>query len=141
VIALAAAGGLIGLGTDAGVSHFAARSAAHPAQFVPVIVAPLAAALLVAFVGAEESMFRRAMRAIGGVVALVGAIGTWFHLRSFLMLLLSAPFDWSSVEAALAAAPPLFAPGGFLAIGLVVAVLGSLRIELRGLSAHPRPLM
>jgi hypothetical protein len=57
------------------------------------------------------------------------------------MLLSGWSFEWSSLEAALAAAPPLFAPGGFLAIGLVVSVLGSLSIELRGLSPRPRPLM
>ena len=140
-LALAVAPGVLGLGLDAAISHFAEREMAHPAQLIPVSFAPLATLALLFFAaphrGAE--LFRKGMRWVGAAATLVGMVGTGFHVRALVRLLEGGPLSFAGLKAALAVAPPLFAPGGFAAVGLLVWALGSprLAIELKFPDATP----
>jgi hypothetical protein len=126
--ALAAALGLFALALDAGVSHFVGRAAAHPAQWIPILLGPALGSGIVLHCrpSVPDARFRLALAWAGAVSASVGALGTFFHARSAWMLL-----DSGGGLAALAAAPPLFAPGGFLAVGALLLMLGARRLEIR----------
>jgi hypothetical protein len=141
VIALAIAPGAMGLGLDAAISHFAGRDMANPAQLIPVTFAPLAAMALMFLAAPHRTarVFRLGVRWVGAVGIAVGLVGTGFHVRALLRLLAGTPLTFANVGAALAVAPPLFAPGAFAAIGVLVWLLGSPRvaIELKFGTARP----
>lgn len=132
IIALGIAPGLLGLGLDAAISHFAGREMAHPAQLIPVVFAPIGAVALAAFAAPHRTpyWFRRGARWVGCAAALVGVIGTGFHLRALARLLEGAPLTFEGVKAALAVAPPMFAAAGFAGIGGVVWMLGNPRLNI-----------
>jgi hypothetical protein len=142
LIAMAVAPGVVGLGVDAGIAHFAGREMASKAQLIPVLFAPLAAVVLMLLASPYRTgtMFRRGVRAVGAVAAGVGLLGTGFHVRALLRLLAGTPVTFDNLKAALAVAPPLFAPGGFAAVGVLVWLLGSprLAIELKLGALVPR---
>lgn len=125
-VALLALGpGVAAVAADAAIAHFAGREMAHPAQLLPVTVGPLAAVVLLAAVNPKV------VRAAGAVLAALGSVGTFFHARAFLRLLAGQRLDWGVVQNALAAAPPVAAPGAFIGLGVVVWLLASpaLRIQ------------
>jgi hypothetical protein len=132
VIALGLAPGILALGLDAAISHFAGREMANPAQLVPVTFAPLATAALLFFAaprrGAE--LFRQGLRWVGGAATAVGLLGTGFHVRALLRLLDGDPLNLTALKAALAVAPPLFAPGAFAAVGVMVWMIASPRVAI-----------
>jgi hypothetical protein len=114
------------LAGDAAIAHFAGREMAHPAQLAPVLVGPAAA--LVVMAGARARLQRtlaRLTRIAGGVLAALGAVGTGFHLRALLRLLAGQKLAWDTLQTALAAAPPLFAPGAFLGLGAALWLLAN----------------
>jgi hypothetical protein len=57
-------------------------------------------------------------------------VGTGFHGRALARLLEGVPLTWENLQAALAAAPPLFAPGAFVMLGALVFVLGNPRVRI-----------
>ena len=137
--ALAIAPGVLTLALDVAIAHFAGREMVNPAQLLPVTVAPAAAIVL--FVGAaKRDWLTRAMRIGGAALAVLGTVGTGFHLRALLRLIAGAgpgeKLTWQGLQAALAVAPPLFAPGAFLGLGVVVLLLASPRVEV-GLRREP----
>ena len=133
-IALGIGPGLLALGADAGISHFAGgRPMAHVAQLVPLCYAPLACGALLGAALPRLSLrwFRLALRLVGIAGALVGAVGSGFHVRALLRLLEGEPLSLENLNAALAVAPPLFAPAAFLGIGVLLAVVASPRVNIR----------
>ena len=130
-LALVLAPGVAAIGLDAGIAHFAGRPAHHPAQLAPVLFAPVAVALLgwAGHAALGEVALRRVLRAVGALGIFVGGAGTAFHLLA-LARLMEAPFRVSDLAAALAVAPPLFAPGAFAGLGALIWVLGNPRLEL-----------
>ncbi len=130
-LALVLAPGALVLGADAAVAHFAGRTLIHPAQAIPVAFGPLAALLLgvAATAALGVPALRRLFRTVGALGVAVGLTGTGFHLRA-LARLLEPPFRLEDLGAALAVAPPLFAPGAFLGIGALLWALGSPRLTL-----------
>lgn len=138
-LALAIGPGLIPLGLDAAVSHLAGRSGlVLPAQYIPVLFAPAACLALMAFAAPRlgPSPFRLAVRIVGAAGIAVGMLGTGFHVRALLRLLESSPLSLEGLDAALAVAPPLFAPGAFAGIGAVLWIIGNPRLTIR---LAPRP--
>src|SRR5438874_11099704 len=134
ILAMAIGPGLAGLGLDAAISHFAGRSGmVVPPQYVPVLFAPLACVLTMAFAmpKVKAKVFSVAMRSIGAAGIVVGLLGTGFHVRALMRLLEGLPLTWANLEPALAVAPPLFAPGAFAAIGAIVWALGSRKVVIR----------
>jgi hypothetical protein len=124
--------GLVALGADAAVSHFAGREMRSVMQLVPVIASPIAFVTLM-FAGMRhlaERTFRRIVRIVGAILAAVGAIGTTLHLAALMRLLAGGELTWSRIEDALAVAPPLGAPGSFLAFGVLLWAVVSPRISL-----------
>ena len=141
VIALGVAPGVLALGLDAAISHFAGREMANPFQLTPVIFAPLAAMALL-LLGAPHrtaATFRKGVRVLGAVGTLVGLAGTGFHVRALLRLLAGDALTFERLTAALAVAPPLFAPGAFAAVGMLVWLLGSPRLAIELKLGAPRP--
>ena len=130
--ALVVAPGLLAVGADAAISHFAGKEMHHPAQLVPVVFAPLACAALTAFAAPRLTAlrFRRAVRWIGALGGAVGMAGTTFHLLALRKLMEGQPPTLAALTAALAVAPPLFAPGAFAMIGGIVWLLGNPKLEL-----------
>lgn len=132
IAALALATGLAVMGLDAAISHFAANPFPQPAQYVPVVygLAAFVALSAVALSDRAQPYFRTILRWLGGSSMFVGAVGTAFHLRGLGRLLESGASRWADLEAALAVAPPLFAPGAFVALGGLVWLLGNRRFQL-----------
>src|SRR2546430_13057141 len=90
MLAMGIGPGLIGLGLDAAVSHFAGKSGlVVPPQYVPVLFAPLACVAMLAFAmpKVKAKVFSVAMRAVGAAGALVGLLGSGFHVRALLRLM------------------------------------------------------
>jgi hypothetical protein len=139
MIAMGIAPGVLGLGLDAAISHFAGRPMAHPAQVIPVAFAPCAAAALLFLAGPHwtAELFRRGIRAVGAVAAVVGMLGTGFHVRALIRLLEGTPLTFAGLKAALAVAPPLFAPGAFTAVGVILYLVGSPRVTIAVRGAEP----
>lgn len=142
VIALAVAPGVLGLGVDAAIAHFAGRDMANRAQLIPVLFAPVAAAalLLLASPYRTAAVFRRGVRLVGALATAVGLVGTGFHVRALVRLMEGTPLTFAALKAALAVAPPLFAPGGFAGIGMLVWLLGSPRLAIELKLGAPAPL-
>jgi hypothetical protein len=130
---LALGAGLVGMGLDAGVAHFAGREMKNALQLVPVIAAPIGFIALAVFAVKRwpEKTLRTALRIAGALIALVGVIGTAMHGRTFMMLMEGTAWTFADIEVALRVAPPLAAPGAFIAIGGLLALLASPRISLR----------
>ena len=139
-IALAIGPGLLTVALDAAIAHFAEKTMRSPMQLVPVLFGPAA---LVVLLGAAVPRlpfiaFRRVVRAVGVAGVLVGLAGTGFHLLALWRLLEGAPITRDALIAALAVAPPVFAPGAFAGIGVIVWLLGSPRLTL-GFDVGRRP--
>jgi hypothetical protein len=130
--ALALGAGLVGIGLDAAIAHFAGREMKSVLQLVPVIAGPLAFVAVATFAAKRWSneTLKNAMRAIGALVALVGAIGTGAHVAAFMRLMEGTAWSMKDVELALAVAPPLAAPAAFIALGGLLALLVSPRISI-----------
>jgi hypothetical protein len=138
-IALAIGPGLVAIGLDAAISHIAGRrELVLPAQYIPVLFAPAACLALIAFAVPRlgPALFGFAVRAVGVAGIAVGLLGTGFHVRALLRLLEGSPLSLDGLEAALAVAPPLFAPGAFVGIGAVLWMIGNPSLVIR---LSPRP--
>lgn len=123
-VGLFAAGGLASLGFESLIAHFADNPAVRPAQFVPPVFSLLCVVILVVslFVLRAQAL-DRALRIIAPACILVGAVGTGFHWSRLLQPLGNHPLTWKNVETSLSLSPPVFAPGGFMALGLLLLVL------------------
>jgi hypothetical protein len=129
--AVALSFGLFGLGLDAAIAHFAGREMKSPAQLVPVMVAVVMLAIVpFASKKVSEGTFRTALKAAGVLAAIVGTLGTAFHVAAFMRLLEGQEVTFKAIEFALAVAPPLAAPGAFVAAGGLLMLLASPRLEL-----------
>lgn len=133
IVMLGAAMGLLGMGMDAGISHFALRTMKHAGQLVPVVFGLLAGLtlLVTALLEVTDARLRRVARIVGLAAVAVGTIGTAFHMKPFFMLLEEPGWTLDAVEMALRIAPPLMAPGAFAVIGLVLTVIASPKLRLR----------
>jgi len=78
----------------------------------------------------RAELLRTVLRIAGGLSAIVGALGTAFHVSAFMRLLEGQEVTWKAIELALAVAPPLAAPGAFIAVGGLLMLLASPRVEL-----------
>jgi hypothetical protein len=140
-IALAMGPGLLTIALDAAISHFADRPMRNPAQLTPVIFAPVAcvALLAVALPRAPFKAFRSVVRFVGAAGVLVGLTGCGFHLVALGRLLEGASLTRDALVAALAVAPPVFAPAAFAGIGALVWVLGSPHLTVAYDAGRPGP--
>jgi hypothetical protein len=132
LVALGIGPGVLALGLDAGIAHFAGREMRHPAQLTPVVFG-IAACVALGAAGLPRltaAHFRALARWVGGAAALVGLVGTGFHLHALWFILAGEPITFSGLTAALAVAPPLFAPAGFAGIGALVWALGNPKLEI-----------
>lgn len=131
LVALGIGPGALALGLDAGIAHFAGREMRHPAQLTPVVfgIAACLALGAAAFPRLTAAHFRTLARWVGGAAAVVGLVGTGFHLHA-LWFILDGDLTMSGLAAALAVAPPLFAPAGFAGIGALVWALGNPKLEI-----------
>jgi hypothetical protein len=140
--AMAIGPGLAAIGADAGIAHFAGREMVHAGQLIPVLFAPIGCAAMIAFAfpRVRGAWFRWAVRAVGAAAAAVGLAGTAFHLRAFLRLMDGGRWSADLIAAALAVAPPIFAPAAFAGLGAVIYLLGSPRLAIRfGAVEAPAP--
>ena len=149
LVVLALAPGMLGLGVDSAISHFAGKPVGHPAQVVAVAYALIGAVALGLFALRRFSTaaFRLGLRIVGASSAAVGLSGTFFHLRPLLKELAKEDhLSFGIIEGAVSLTPPLFAPGAFVALGALVWLLASpkVKIELtfapQSSLAQPRPL-
>ena len=117
---------LIALGVDALIGHAAGKEISEPIQVLPAVFGPLAGVvLLIAAPLLSNNGFAWTARIIGGSSALLGLVGSLLHLAALIRdVRRSDELDWTSFEDVIAAAPPLVAPGGFLAVGVAVFLLG-----------------
>jgi len=125
-VCLFLAGGMLTLVFDAFVAHFSWNN--HTMkwnQAIPVVYG-LAGTLLLGVIGLLPLGERRT-RQIGAVCGLagllVGGLGVFFHAKA---LLEGMDSDTSGIDAfgkLLAAGPPIFAPGAFAGVGLLLLLL------------------
>ena len=118
---------LFALGVDALIGHAAGKEIAEPAiQLVPAIFGPVAAVVLVVAAPLlSNTGFAWTARIVGSASALLGLVGTVLHIVSLVRdVAAKEELSWTRFEDLVAAAPPMFAPGGFLAVGVGVFLLG-----------------
>ncbi len=143
LLALLLAPGMLGLGVDAAISHFAAKPMADGSQLVPVLYAPVAFVLRLAAAlpRLSEKALRMCLRLVGVTAALIGFAGVGYHARAFVEQLAGEPVTLELREQSLAVAPPLFAPAAFVAVGALICALASprVKIELRSASKASAP--
>lgn len=137
--AIALAFGLLGLGLDAAIAHFAGREMKSTAQLIP----PVAAVLMLAIVpfawrGVADKTLRIVLRVAGAIAMVVGILGSAFHGRVFMMLMEGVELSFENIEVALRIAPPLAAPGAFIGFGALLLLLASPRFELSFKPREPR---
>jgi hypothetical protein len=138
-VALAVAPGLLMLGVDAAISHFAGKDFDNPVQFVPVVYGVVAfVALAIVVWPKTRGPFAWTARILGVGGVLVGLTGTVLHL-SALFEELKGEYTWPSLEGGLSVAPPMFAPLGFAGIGALLFFLPSARLLIRVRIGKPRP--
>jgi hypothetical protein len=131
------------LALDAAIAHFAGKDVSHQAQWIPVGFG-IAGGVGLGLVGLLRSsqrgfqIQRMVWRGIGGLSMAVGGAGMTFHLIPLAKDLADEPFSLAALEGALSVAPPLFAPGAFVALGALLIGLASSRllVRLRTLVEH-----
>lgn len=122
--------GLLALGVDAWISHFAGKDeGSAPAQYIPIYYAPIATMLAVAwaFPKLKPRTFQIGLIVIGVSAILVGVLGTVLHFVPLWTDLADEKLSWDAIQGALSLAPPVFAPLGFAGVGGLLLAL-----------AHPR---
>ena len=129
---LAVGPGLLLLGVDAWISHFAGKDDSVPAQWIPVFYAPVAAvfAMIWALPKLKLRTFQIGMIIIGGLAVAIGLLGTGLHAVPLWADLSDEKLSWSAIQGALSNAPPMFAPLGFTGVGGLLIAL-----------AHPRLIL
>ena len=140
---LVLAPGLLSLAFDAAVGHVADATVEHPTQ-ISAIVLPIVGSLVLFGIGLPRVgalWFGRLAAAVGWVLAVTGAAGTFFHVKSFL-----AQFDeveaitFELVRESLGVSPPVFAPSAFIGIGALLVLLASPRLRIEAdPAAAPAP--
>ncbi len=132
-IALLLGPGLLMMGLDSWISHFAGKEESHFAQWVPVVFGPIGGAALVV-VGARR-LSRRALAiglfAVGLLSVIVGLAGAGYHLIPFFNDLQDEKLTFATITGALSIAPPVFAPLSFAAIGGLLCAVASPRVVVR----------
>lgn len=122
VLALAAATGLVGTASEAGLLHF--RGAFHdPYMFLPVTIPPLAAAALLAATIAPSSGTIRAARLSLATTRLLGFAGVGFHAFG-VQRNMGGWRNWSQM---VLQGPPLPAPPSFT--GMALAGEAALKLQ------------
>lgn len=132
-VALLIGPGLLAVAIDSAIAHFAGKGVGHPAQLVPLAygAAAFVVMILVTVVDPQLAWFRRGLRMLGLASAAVGAAGTFFHVKPMLADLADETLSWDAIDGALGVAPPVFAPAAFIALGGLLWVLASPRLQLR----------
>ena len=132
-VALLIGPGLLAVAIDSAIAHFAGKGVGHPAQLVPLAygAAAFVVMMLVTILDPQLAWFRRGLRVLGLASAAVGAAGTFFHVKPMVADLADETLSWNAFEGALALAPPVFAPAAFIALGGLLWVLASPRLQLR----------
>lgn len=129
--AIALAFGLLGLGLDAAIAHFAGREMKNPAQLIPLAAAVLMIAVVpFAWSGVADKTLRIVLKVAGWIAVAVGVLGSAFHGRVFMMLMEGVEVSFENIEVALRIAPPLAAPGAFIGFGALLLLLANPRFEL-----------
>jgi hypothetical protein len=134
VIALALAPGLLGLAFEAGVGHFAgdSKAGAKDAQYFPVYFGM--AGFLILVIGClipKRKIFNTILRVVGALSFVMGLLGTYYHLASFIEDLADKTIDSDVLQDALGSAPPAFAPMAFALFGVILWALASKNVLLR----------
>lgn len=122
--------GLLALGVDAWISHFAGKDdGSAAAQYIPVYYAPIATMLAVAwaFPRLKPRTFQIGLVVLGLSAIVVGLLGTVLHLVPLWEDMADEKLTWAALQGALSLAPPVFAPLSFAGVGALLLVL-----------AHPR---
>ncbi len=138
-VVIAAALGLWALAFDSAVGHFAGHEAENLfLQLVPIAVGLLGGVVLL--VGSPRWLktgWRWVARTVGAICVAIGLAGTWFHGHELWEELSEDALSWGALEGGLSVAPPLGAPGGFIAVGVLLLAVASVRVrvELAGRGA------
>ncbi len=124
--------GILVMGLDAGIAHFAGRGMKHLGQLVPVVFGPLAfaATLFALKTKRHRARFDHLARIVGGLTAGVGALGTTYHVVAFAAYFAGKAVTVDLVQMALMLAPPLLAPGAFVGLGAVLYGLASHKVTV-----------
>ncbi len=130
--ALILAPSFLALGFDAAVSHLADKPMADAFQLVPIALAPIGFLGLMTFaLWPDSAIGRWISRIVGTLSLLVGLAGTGLHLKAFVFNMEGHEFTPTDLQSVLALSPPAFAPGAYLAIGLVVLALSVASVRIR----------
>lgn len=132
--------GLLGLGVDSWISHFAGKEESHIMQWVPVYFAPIGALIVLAVVlpRLSATTVRLGLRVTGLLSFVVGMAGTLYHLIPFWNDMQDEAWSFAGITGALSIAPPVFAPAAFAAVGGILWLIASPNLVLH-LRARPRP--
>lgn len=124
--------GVLVMGMDAGIAHFAGRGMRHLGQLVPVVFGPLAFTAMLFALGTKgrRERFDHLARIVGGLTAGVGALGTAYHVVAFAAYFAGKAVTLDLVGVALMLAPPLLAPGAFIGLGAVLYGLASHKVTV-----------
>ncbi|MDQ3265871.1 MAG: hypothetical protein M3Y59_19820 [Myxococcota bacterium] len=125
--------GYLGLFFDAYVGHALTGSGlAEPPQYVPLYFSPAAFAVLL-WLGVREVSVRTLARTsfwLGGLSAVVGLAGVFFHLLPMVKELSEQALTTEALKDVLGSVPPLLAPGAFFAVGVLVMAVGAARVRI-----------
>ncbi len=132
LVALALGPGILAIGLDSAIAHFAGKTMSHAGQIVPLAYGAAACVFLVvvAMPAISRKTFRLGMRVVAVTAAIVGIAGTVFHLVPMIEDLQDEELSAAAIEGALGLAPPLFAPLAFVAFGMILWIVASPRVSI-----------
>jgi hypothetical protein len=125
-VVLVAAAGVMTLWLEAFVGHVAGNPHVRWEQFIPLVygAGAVVALAVAALLPEPRPALDRLVRVVGALGMAVGMAGTFFHGRAFVGNMAGETVTARHVLRALSLGPPLFAPGAFIGVGLLLVVMG-----------------
>lgn len=132
LFALAIGPGLLALGVDAWIAHFAGKEG-EGLQWVPVYFAPIGMLIAMAWgaVRMPPRVFRWGLTLLGVACVVVGLWGTGLHMKVIWADLADETLNFASISGALGMGPPLFAPLAFAGVGALIAFVAQPILDVR----------
>lgn len=122
--------GFLGLAVDVFLEHYISRHS--QAQWIPIVFGPLAGATALVTAWWFEALSLRLFSMACWISIAVGGLGLYYHGMAVIERLesLQGPWTWQALLGVLRYAPPLGAPGAFMAMGILGLLVHTCALKL-----------